>query len=211
MEKILALVALGVLVLIGLIAWAVLRGRSKLRAQEADQQRAEAVDQQDPFAPQFHGGDPMKIRVGDHLRWPGWGDTTFTVRGTATLRDGAYTWQEHYIDPIQGDKRYLSVEKDDGELYVIVWTTVEAPGLKLGHPEVVYDGVTYELVEKGPADYTVVGTTDLLEGGGRVRYWDYEGPHEQYLSFERYDGGEVEISVGVRIANGFLDIYSPSR
>ncbi len=69
--------------------------------------------------------------------------------------------------------------------------------------------MTYELDERGKANYTSEGVTGA-SGGGKAEFADYMKGDER-LSFERYgDDGGWEISVGRVISEHALDIY-PSR
>lgn len=205
-ELIALLVVLG---LVLLVVWLVRRARRVNRQQRAARDTARRMAQpKDPFRRDYVGGDPRTLKLGDLVEWPG-ARRSYSVRGTVTFTEDGYTWREHFIDPISGAKRYLSVSDEDGDLEVVVWTEVDNFDIRLGQRQVAYDGVVYDLKEKGDAAYTTTGTTDL-PASGRVRYGDYHGPLGKRLSFERFNGGKLELSVGQVITDGQLIIYPAS-
>lgn len=164
---------------------------------------ARANAPRDPFQREY-ASDPRTLKVGDLVEW---GDgSSCAVRGTASFSDGADTWREHFIDPLLGAKRYLSVGVEDGELEVAVW--VQAKGFQLtpGHHQVVYKGVVYTRQESGRARYTTVGTTDLSPQG-RMQYHDYVASGGLRLSCERFGDGPWEVSLGHVIPVSQLVIY----
>ncbi len=132
----------------------------------------------------------------------------FIVEGTLRFDEGGYRWEEHLL--VDGSKRvWLSVEDNEGEIEVVTWERGKARGLEPGPERLDHEGTTYELEERGTADYTSEGTTGA-PAGGRAEYVDY-GAGERRLSFERYSPtGEWEVSVGTRISEHMLDVY-PSR
>lgn len=203
-ELIYLLAAVG---LVALVFWLVRRARRVNRQREAARSTANRMAQpRDPFQQDHIGGDPRKLRLGDLVEWPGSG-TTHAVRGTVTLNEDGYTWKEHFIDPVRGQKRYLSVDPGDGDLEVAVWTEVEDDfDIRPNQREVSYAGVSYTRKERGRASYTTTGTTNLPPSG-YVEYADFRGSHGRRLSFERFNGGRWELSVGEVIADNQLTIY----
>ncbi|MEY9210729.1 DUF4178 domain-containing protein [Thermobifida halotolerans] len=161
---------------------------------------------QDPFAEQGTQGDPRTLKVGDMLDF---GVERVWVRGTLRLSEGGWEWAEHFVnDGGGGERRWLSVEEDP-DVQVVLWTA--RPDLEMvpGPRELDVEGVRYRLVERGTASYRSEGTTGLRASGG-MDYADYEGPGGKHLSFERFDHGAWEASLGVDVAPGGFTIYPSS-
>ena len=150
-------------------------------------------------------GDVRALAVGDVVNHDG---TDFTVQGTLRFEEGGFRWSEHLlVDPER--RMWLSVEDDEGELEVVQWERSRGGGLAPGPPTIEHAGVSYELDERGTANFTSEGTTGA-PGGGRAEYADYTSG-DRRLSFERYSAdGEWEVSVGQKISEHVLDIY-PAR
>lgn len=185
----------------------------------------------DPFDPGHStAGDPRRLRAGDMVEFLG---ERLFVRGSLRLRQGGYTWSEHYVDamdvdatgggamdvaaaPAAGDgagRRWISVEEDP-DLEVMLWTPYRG-GAELAPSErtLTVEGVTYHRTEHGLADYQSEGTTGLAPTG-RVEYADFEGPGGRGLAFERFLGpdgrGAWEVALGERVPHGTLVIYPGS-
>jgi len=129
------------------------------------------------------------------------------VEGTLRLEQDGFAWQEHRL--VDGERSlWLSVEDDEG-LEVVVWERGRADGLEPGADQLTHDGVTYELEERGEANFTAEGST-ATASFGRVEFADYAAG-ERRLSFERYgqDAG-WEVGVGQVVPEHALDIY-PGR
>ncbi|WP_206305916.1 DUF4178 domain-containing protein [Streptomyces sp. RFCAC02] len=168
----------------------------------------------DPFAPgRDTGGDPRTLKAGDLVEYLG---EQLFVRGSLRLKEGGYTWSEHFVDAMSGAdgsdgrRRWLSVEEDP-DLEVTLWTGRPDDGLVPSAPTLTVDGVTYRRTEHGTAAFRTEGTTGL-GATGRVEYADYEGPNGRSLSFERFPGaggepGDWESSLGERVPAGTLTIY----
>ncbi len=167
----------------------------------------------DPFdVADSASGDPRRLRAGDMVEFLG---ERMFVRGSLRLKEGGFTWDEHFLDALNEDgsgRRWISVEEDP-DLEVVMWTPYEGPELSPTARELTVDGVTYRRDEHGVANYTSEGTTGVGTTG-RVEYADYSGPAGKGLAFERYldgDGqGTWEASLGERIPNGTLTIYPGS-
>lgn len=202
-ELLLLLIALAV---IGVVIVLVRRARKVNRRRAAARATANRMAQpSDPFRRDHIGGDPRELKLGDLVEWPGAG-TTHAVRGTLRLTEDGYSWREHFIDPVRGKKRYLSVDPSDGDLEVVVWTEVDEFDVKPGQRQVAYNGVVYHLKEKGTAQYTGTGTINVPDRG-TVQYMDYRGEFGRRLSFERFNGGKWELSLGEVIEDNQLTIY----
>lgn len=162
---------------------------------------------QDPFADQGTQGDPRTIKVGDMLDF---GVERVWVRGTLRLSEGGWEWAEHFVnDGGDGQRRWLSVEEDP-DVQLVLWTA--RPDLEVvpGPKELGVEGVRYRLVERGTASYRSEGTTGLRAAGG-MDYADYEAPGGKHLSFERFDHGSWEASLGTDVAPGSLTVYPGSN
>lgn len=144
------------------------------------------------------------LKLGDVVNHDG---ADWIVEGTILLVQDGFTWQEHRL--VDGERSlWLSVEDDEG-LEVVVWERSSDTGLEPGAEQLSHDGVSYELEERGKADFTAEGST-ATSSSGRVEFVDYAAGDKR-LSFERYgeDAG-WEVGVGSVISEHALDIY-PSR
>lgn len=148
--------------------------------------------------------DVRALRVGDVVNHDG-GD--FIVEGTLRMEQGGFRWAEHRL--VDGPRSlWLSVEDDEG-LEVVVWDRERGIELEPGPSTLTHDGVSYELDERGKANFTAEGSTGTAPGG-RMEFADYEAG-ERRLSFERYgEDGSWEVGLGQVISEHALDIY-PSR
>lgn len=141
--------------------------------------------------------DPYKIKGGDQVGIP---EGHFFVRGTIHFSLGSDHWKEHFLDTGLGTRRYLGVEVVDGRTVLTCWEEVKDCDAHPGAKNVVYNGITYRLDEHETARYKSELTTDLDPSGSRVEYWDYEEVGgTRLLSFECYDGGSIEVSVGYEL------------
>lgn len=205
------LITLGVV--LGVIA-VILLGRHIVKERRKAAAKVAAAEQrsrrrQDPLAQDAPvGGDPRTIQVGDLLDYLGDGQT-YAVRGSIICTEGAYTWTEHHLDTGTGAKRWLSVEEDEGDVEVTIWTSVRPSEVQIRGKNLRYGGVDYKLDEDGLAQYRSEGTTGLRPNG-TVEYVDYKASEGHYFGRERFDNGEWEAAVGEVVPNGVLTIYSPS-
>lgn len=169
---------------------------------------------QDPFGPaNMTAGDPRGLKAGDMVEYLG---TRYFVRGSVRMREGGYTWSEHFIDGDEPDgtdvRRWLSVEEDP-DLQVVMWRRLDDNTLTPSSATLTVNGTEYHRKEDGTATYTSEGTTGL-GNGGRVEYADYESATaksgDRFLSFERYNGASWETALGEPIPNGTLTVYPGS-
>ena len=198
MEAILILLFIG-LIIGGAVVF--MRGR---KAEAGSGPPAPAGLPQTPAPEPIGGADVRALKVGDVVNYEG-GD--YIVEGTLRFDQGGFRWDEHRL--VDGPKSlWLSVEDDEG-LEIVVWQRLRGAALEPGPGTLEHGGVTYELDERGHADFTSEGTTGA-PGGGKADFVDYANGDER-LAFERYgkDGG-WEISAGRVISEHTLDIY-PSR
>jgi hypothetical protein len=158
-----------------------------------------------PPAEPTEGAELRALKVGDVVNYDG---RDWIVEGTLRFNQGGFRWDEHRL--VDGaDAIWLSIEDDDG-LEIVVWERLRGAALEPGPGSLEHGGVTYELDERGKADFTSEGTTGA-PGGGRAEFADY-ATGAQRLSFERYGGedGGWEVSVGRVVSEFAFDIY-PSR
>jgi hypothetical protein len=133
---------------------------------------------------------------------------TYFVRGSLRLKEGGFSWAEHFLDDARGRRTWLSVEEDP-DLEVVLWRELPGAGLSPAEKTLVWEGTEYRRVEHGRARYTGEGTTGLGVSGteGAVEYVDYEGTGGRHLSFERFDGGEWEVGLGEEVLLTALTLY----
>ena len=157
-----------------------------------------------PAAEPIGGADVRALKVGDVVSYE---SRDWIVEGTLRFDQGGFRWDEHRL--VDGaDSLWLSVEDDEG-LEIAVWQRLRGAALEPGPGKLEHEGVTFELDERGRADFTSEGVTGA-PGGGKAEFADYLRG-EQRLSFERYgDDGGWEISSGRIVSEHVLDIY-PSR
>lgn len=177
------------------------------RALQARRQQAEQVNvPRDPFAPgESTFGDPRTLQAGDMVEYLG---ERLFVRGSLRLREGGYQWSEHFIDDMDGARRWLSVEEDP-DLEVVLWNELKGTDLLPNARTLTHDGVEYRRDEHGTANFTSEGTTGL-GSTGQVEYVDFEAKGGRYLSFERFDGGSWDVALGERVPSGTLTVYPGS-
>ena len=196
MKLLVALVLIALLVLIVVaVLWAMRRRPSPPAA------RPPATD---PLADHEGVTDVRTLRAGDMVDY---GGTLFFVRGSLRLREGGYSWSEHFLDDSHGQRCWISVEEDP-DLEVVLWHPTEAAG-EPGGDSMEVEGVQYRLEERGNARYTSEGTTTVAATGA-VEYVDYRGTGERALSFERFDGGPWEAGLGEAVALSALRVYPAS-
>lgn len=185
-----------------------------VRARSRNTQRQPALaGPKDPFADVGEvAGDPRALKAGDMVEYLG---RRSFVRGSLRLREGGFTWAEHFLDDPGGDaadRYWLSVEEDP-DLEVVMWTALVDSDLRPSAKAITVEGTEYRRVEHGVADYRSEGSTGLGDAG-RMEYADYEASGGRYLAFEKFltpDGqGRWEASLGERIPAGTLTVYPGS-
>lgn len=197
MEALLVIIFLA-LIGAGIVVFA--RGRNRERAAAGGAPQPLAAGQAPAGAP----SDARGLKPGDVVNHQG---RDYIVEGTLRCEQGGYRWDEHRLVDA-GDTIWLSVEDDEG-LEIIIWDRRKGTGLEPGAQTVEVDGVSYELDERGKANFTSEGVTGMAPGG-RLEYADYEAGGKR-LAFERGEGEDSwEVSVGETIDEALLDIY-PSR
>lgn len=194
MEFLLVLIVLAV-VGVGVFVW--MRTRANRTKPVAEAPRKP----EDPLADHQGVTDIRTVRAGDMIDY---GDQLYFVRGSLRIKEGGYSWAEHFLDDARGSRLWVSVEEDP-DLEVVFWRETEEV-TEPGGKTMEVGGVTYRKDEDGTAKYTSEGTTTLAEKG-TVEYVDYEGPDGKALSFERFDGGKWEAGLGETVALPALRVY----
>lgn len=194
MELLVLLVAIAALVLIAVV---VLRSRRTRPSVPPPGPGAPA----DPLADHQGITDVRTLRAGDMVDYRG---ALFFVRGSLRLKEGGYSWSEHFLDDSRGQRCWISVEEDP-DLEVVLWQPTEVVS-EPGGDSMEVEGVRYRLAERGTARYTSEGTTTVAATGS-VEYVDYSGEGERALSFERFDGGRWEAGIGEAVVLSALRVY----
>lgn len=200
MTPLLLILILIVAALVAVVIY-LLRRRSA-RATAPGPAAKEDTGPRDPFADIGETrGDPLALKAGDMLEF---GVERTWIRGTLRLSEGGAVWAEHFLE-VEGARRWLSVEEDP-DVQMVLWTGRPELDLTPHSDSIELEGVRYRLVERGSASYRSEGTTGLRPQGG-MDYADYEGPGGRHLSFERFDHGRWEPSVGTTASAGDFTIF----
>ncbi|MBP2367174.1 DUF4178 domain-containing protein [Pseudonocardia parietis] len=186
---------LGVLAVVAVVVVVVLILRSRSSAGTSAPRRT------DPLANEPDLYDPHRIGVGDVITYAG---VDHVVRGTIVLEEGGVQWREHLLDSSAG-RPWLSVEDDEGELEMVLWTRREDAAGLVPDGDVVLDDRVHRQIERGRASFTAEGTTGT-SATGSVDYADYAtADGTGLLAFERWAATQSwEISTGRAISRGEL-------
>ncbi|OFT87849.1 hypothetical protein HMPREF3098_08915 [Corynebacterium sp. HMSC28B08] len=178
---------------------------SQKKKQQAQQEMAprrdpfEGVQGAEPYGPQSLGPGAVLSR----------GGVDYVVRGTLTLQQGPYQWQEHMLDGGSGTS-WLSVEMDEGQLDLVLWNTRKDLSLDM-HSNLEVEGVQYRRVEAGQASFTSEGNTGLPPQG-QMEYGDFNASGDRRLSLERFSPGAMwEVSLGEAMLPGDFVVYPAPR
>ncbi|MFJ6196791.1 DUF4178 domain-containing protein [Micromonospora sp. NPDC092111] len=147
-------------------------------------------------------GDPRTLKPGDIVEIR---QVSYAVRGSVHLVEGGWSWAEHLLDTVDGDKRWLSVEEDP-DLELVFWTAEPAATITPGAPTLDYAGRRYSWEESGQARYSATGSTGL-DPSGTVRYHDYRGQGGDRLAFEAYGEAGWEVARGEQLHRADLMVY----
>jgi hypothetical protein len=172
-------------------------------ARRQGEQKAERRAARDAAIAEAEGPGRVKgIRVGDVIGLDG---AMWTVDGTLRFDEDGFVWREHLLS--EGERRaWLSVEDDEDGLSVIRWDRADPGELTPDGHTVTFEGVEYELEERGKATYTGEGTTGT-PASGSMEYADYRGG-DRVLGFERYTReGSWELSLGTHLEEEMVDVY----
>lgn len=127
------------------------------------------------------GYDPLRIGVGDIVSCTG---VDHVVNGTINFDQEGFRWHEHLLTGPNGRRR-LTVEYEEGELEMTLWTPCEGTCLEPGE-EVALDNRVYRRVTSGAVQFTAQGTTGTPPSGS-MDYADYAtADRSGRLAFERW-------------------------
>ena len=144
--------------------------------------------------------DPIGMRVGDKVllrQQPG------QVVATIGYTEDVYAWTAVLV--AQGVHRtWLSVisTSTGAGIEIVEWERLPAMPAEPTAREVTVRGTTYLFEESGTAQYDAHGEVDL-PGSGLSQYVDFQVGDER-LSFEQFDGGSWEASIGKVLPIGDL-------
>lgn len=133
---------------------------------------------------------------------------TWMVKGSVRFNEDGFTWNEHLL--VDGDeRRWLSVEEDEGEVEVVLWERSTSSTLEPGGDLIEHAGTSYRLDERGRASFTSEGSSGM-PASGQMQYADYQAGDKR-LGFEQYttDGG-WELCVGEVLTTHSLEVYPAS-
>ncbi|MEU5910983.1 DUF4178 domain-containing protein [Micromonospora sp. NPDC047527] len=147
-------------------------------------------------------GDPRRLKPGDIVEIR---RVSYAVRGSVHLSEGGWSWAEHLLDTVDGDKRWLSVEEDP-DLELVLWTAEPAATITPGASTLDFAGRRYATEESGQARYTATGSTGL-DPTGTVRYHDYRASSGERLSFEAYGQAGWEVARGEQLHRADVMVY----
>ena len=169
-------------------------------------QAARPAGREDPFRDTDYDalrGDPRKLKPGDIVEIR---RVSYAVRGSVHLVEGGWSWAEHLLDTVEGDKRWLSVEEDP-DLELVLWTAEPAATITPGAPTLDFAGRSYSWEESGQARYTRPPAAPASTRSGTVRYHDYRGQGDDRLSFEAYGEAGWEVGRGERLHRTDVMVY----
>lgn len=145
-------------------------------------------------------------KVGDLIQITGMVET-YRVEKIWQVKHASYNWRwtEYLLVSPEGSQLFLETEFDDGEWLVSLYDQKVDLSLD-GDPgrTIAWEGTTYSLDESGHA----VATLTTAEGEGEpenMRYWDYEGPGDQVLSVEEWEGVPAEVWLGRSVSPDFVE------
>ncbi|MGW6375758.1 DUF4178 domain-containing protein [Rhodococcus sp. NPDC055112] len=167
-----------------------------------------ALPRVDSLAANPEAYDPLRIGVGDIVTYAG---VDHVVGGTINFDQEGFRWHEHLLDGPTGRRR-LTVEYEEGELEMTLWTRCEGTGLEPGE-DVALDNRVYRQVRSGAVQFTAVGTTGTAPSG-LMDYADYAtADRSGLLAFERWaKAASWEVSTVRAVTRGELTvIHAGSR
>ncbi|KGN33806.1 hypothetical protein N802_08345 [Knoellia sinensis KCTC 19936] len=124
-------------------------------------------------------------------------ETSATVVGSVWLRQDGFVWSEHLLQGAGLGGQWLSVEDDEGQLTVRLWTPRPDLTVQVTQPDgrwMRVDGRRWTRREKGEAEYLTEGRTPYGPSG-RCEYADYRHKDDR-LSFERFGTLPWDVSTG---------------
>lgn len=138
-------------------------------------------------------------------------DIEFVVKGMIAFREDSWEWEEYKIVAGNGSWcQWLSIEMEDGRpvysLYRERYDIPQNTGM-----QIVVDGETYEMEERGKATVTgYFGSVDV-DKGERCKYTEYANAEKnRFVSYEDWDG-ELEKSSGELLREEQIRITDEKR
>ncbi|MFB6265271.1 MAG: DUF4178 domain-containing protein [Bradymonadaceae bacterium] len=194
MSTIVAIVVVATAVGIG---WAIYR---KVK-DSSDSEQVEEQTSQKALPDNLAGRHPTDLQLNDIVSHFG---TDYVVEGRIDYEEGGYRWYEFML--VDGDDaRWLCVEEDD-QLEVTLWQEIDDLMVDPPVPETLeYEGEEYRMIERGEARAVQKGKTGRKKHP-EVKYWDFSGSGDSYLSVEEW-GGEIEVSKGTEVNLETLDVF----
>lgn len=141
-------------------------------------------------------------------------DEIYKITAVFEFYQGNYRWVEYRLEnTITGARRYLEIERDDGEWIIYLYHT-QVPNTEVTLPQhswdevITYNGTAYTLNEWGKA------LMFETEHEYNLEYADYRADDGRRLSIERYYDGnpkddftDVEIWIGDPYNSSNIEIY----
>lgn len=196
------LTVLFVVILVVVLGFAVIQLLGFLKRKRQEREKREQATEDDrkrkQQAEERANRSPVDLMIGGTVSY---NDEWYDVTGKVSYADAeGCTWFDYRLQNIDDrTRRWVSLEKAE-DWDVSLWTDLKAGRETLPDTPtsktLVYEGVKFRLDERGEAHYTVEGQTDLPHKAGSVKYADYEGDDGRFLSYEQYDNGSWEISIG---------------
>lgn len=155
---------------------------------------------------------PDKMQVGWFFTHPEYeSGRTVTIKGIMTCREDGYVWYEIFTENATGVRKWVSAERSDetNEWVYALWKELDESDYQAnGEKEVTHDGLVFKRVEKGEAEYSVAGTSNLAASSGNVEYADFIAINDpsRFFSFERYNSGKREASAGILLDADYVRI-----
>ncbi|MCM1159632.1 MAG: DUF4178 domain-containing protein [Roseburia sp.] len=137
-------------------------------------------------------------------------DMEYVVKGMIAFQEDSWEWEEYKIVANNGWCQWLSIEMEDGRpvysLYLDRYDIPQYPGM-----EIVVDGETYEMEEKGASIVTgYFGQVDV-DKWEKCKYTEYvNAGRDKFVSYEDWDG-ELEKSTGVLLKEEQVRITDERR
>ncbi|MEB3198533.1 MAG: DUF4178 domain-containing protein [Candidatus Sericytochromatia bacterium] len=131
----------------------------------------------------------------------------YIVKNKITYEEDGFVWYDYLlVDDTRDKELWLSAEDDDG-VSIGIFEEIELDTIPPVPRQIEHQGVRYRQTEHSEASVQMEREDPSRDTvGGRVEYWDFEGPQDRYMSVLRW-GGTHEASVGKEISEHELTIY----
>jgi hypothetical protein len=143
------------------------------------------------------------IKYGDFILYF---DEEYEVIAVINWVEEGVSWKEYRLKK-DGKSFYINVENDEGDIIAYFYTVTNDLTISSTPPDnkILYNGITYELEEKG----TAMGMVESKAGNQtyKAKYWDFEDTknEDNVLSIEKFSDN-IETSTGVRLIESKIDI-----